>query len=131
MSKASQSRKTTTLSICFRTPVGESGAKTGQWNSLVSTPPTFETGCGNTSFSVNKRKACNTYKWLPQSGPLYLAIMLNMTGSVDGFPFILRPFFLFSPIQSHCCTLNISRPYLTHSLRCSFLADYKHNRAFR
>ncbi len=55
-SRPSSSWNMTTSSRCSRKPGGASRGKTGPRYSLVSTPALFAPGCGNTVFSVSKRK---------------------------------------------------------------------------
>jgi hypothetical protein len=87
---------------------------------LVSTPALFAPGCGNMASGVNKINPYKTYKCLPQHVPSYIAVMLNVTDSADGFSFIPRAHSPFPPVQSYSCTRGICRSSLARSLRYTF-----------
>lgn len=59
-----------------------------------------------------------TYKYLPQPGPSYMAVMSNMTDAADGFPITPHAHFPFSPLQLNPCTRCI-RGFLRH-VNCDY-----------
>jgi len=59
---------------------------------------------------VSIQKGADDLLKLPLRGPSYMAVVLNVADTVDGFPFTLHFLFAFSPVQSNPYIYIIRRP---------------------
>jgi len=77
---------------------GPGGAVSPAWLHLTGRSRQ-KTGSGDTGHPLQYTKDTNyLYKWLPQRGPSYMAVMLNMTDYFKRFPLHPAGLFLLSPV---------------------------------